>query len=291
MRVVDINGRNKKKNLVDKARPILACERKFKMVVNPKLLDQKYCPKGVQSILSDAPALALKCLDLDPLKRPSMRLVVEGTLSDHLHQSFVKGYDTLPWTHRLRICIGAAQGLDYLHTGMPIRGTFGYMDPAYFSTGRLTRKSDVYAFGVVLFEVVSGRRAVDLSWDEEHLVSEGFLSPEYKEAGRLSSKNDVYAFGVVLLEILTGMRVIDVNARNEKRNLVDKARPVLENERKVRRVVNPKLLERENCPKVIKSILSDVPALALKCLDLDPKKRPSMRQVVETLERVNAIIQ
>lgn len=77
MRVVDYNGRNKKKNLVDKARPVLACERKFKTVVNPKLLEQKYCPKGVQSILSDVPALALKCLDLDPEKRPSMRQVVE----------------------------------------------------------------------------------------------------------------------------------------------------------------------------------------------------------------------
>lgn len=85
--------------------------------------------------------------------------------------------------------------------------------------------------------------------------------------------------------------MIDVNARNEKKNLVDKARPVLAYERKVKRVVNPKLLEQENCPKVVRSILSDVPTLALKCLDLDPKKRPSMRQVVETLERVNAIVQ
>ncbi|XP_074338584.1 putative receptor-like protein kinase At5g61350 isoform X2 [Apium graveolens] len=139
--------------------------------------------------------------------------IPHGTLSDHLHQSFVIGHDTLSWIQRLRICIGAAQGLDYLHTGTSIhqrvihrdvkstnillddnleakitdfgiskivagnqgctyvstavRGTFGYMDPAYFLTGRLTRKSDVYAFGVVLFEVLSGRRAVDLSHNDE----------------------------------------------------------------------------------------------------------------------------
>ena len=77
MRVVDANARNKKKNLVNKARPILACERKFKRVVNPKLLEQKYCPEGLHSILSDVPALALQCLDLDPEKRPSMKQVVE----------------------------------------------------------------------------------------------------------------------------------------------------------------------------------------------------------------------
>ncbi|WOH12868.1 hypothetical protein DCAR_0832377 [Daucus carota subsp. sativus] len=77
MRVVDFNARNKKMNLVDKARPVLACERKFKTVVNPKLLEQKYCPKGVESILSDVPALALQCLDLDPEKRPSMKQVLK----------------------------------------------------------------------------------------------------------------------------------------------------------------------------------------------------------------------
>ena len=140
--------------------------------------------------------------------------ISQGTLSDHLHESFVKGYDSLTWIQRLKICIGAAQGLDYLHTGTStsqrvvhrdvkstnillddnleaiiadfgiskivatnpgctcgstaVRGTFGYMDPAYFTTGRLTRKSDVYSFGVVLFEVLSGRRAVDFSRDDEN---------------------------------------------------------------------------------------------------------------------------
>ncbi|KAL8105154.1 hypothetical protein AgCh_029085 [Apium graveolens] len=150
-----------------------------------------------------------------------------GTLSDHLHRNFEKGYYTLSWIQRLRICIGAAQGLDYLHTGTSIhqrvihrdvkstnillddsleakiadfgiskivaanqgytyvstavRGTFGYMDPAYFMTGRLTRKSDVYALGVVLFEVLSGRRAVDLSRDDEQSSLAGWVQKCIKE--------------------------------------------------------------------------------------------------------------
>ena len=42
-----------------------------------------------------------------------------------------------------------------------IKGTLGYLDPSYFSTGKLTRKSDIYAFTVVLLEVLCGRSAVD----------------------------------------------------------------------------------------------------------------------------------
>ncbi|KAJ9538200.1 hypothetical protein OSB04_030933 [Centaurea solstitialis] len=132
-----------------------------------------------------------------------------GTLEHHLHKRGLP----LSWMRRLKICIGAARGLHYLHTGTGInhgvihrdvkssnillddcweakiadfglskigptnqsctsvstlvKGTFGYLDPDYVYTGRLTRKSDVYAFGVVMLEVLCGKQAVDRSLGEE----------------------------------------------------------------------------------------------------------------------------
>ncbi|KAM0065453.1 putative protein kinase RLK-Pelle-CrRLK1L-1 family [Helianthus debilis subsp. tardiflorus] len=53
------------------------------------------------------------------------------------------------------------------HVSPLVKGTFEYMDPCHFYSGKLTRKSDVYAFGVVLLEVLSGKRAVDPTLDEE----------------------------------------------------------------------------------------------------------------------------
>ncbi|KAM7485617.1 hypothetical protein LguiA_001626 [Lonicera macranthoides] len=144
--------------------------------------------------------------------------MVRGSLADHVHninRKNDKGNNSpLSWVQRLKICIGAARGLDYLHTGtailqrvihldvkslnilldenwaakisdfglsrigpaeeevtdvstLHIQGTLGYMDPDYFLTHRFTRKSDVYAFGVVLLEVLCERPALDQSLNED----------------------------------------------------------------------------------------------------------------------------
>ena len=96
-------------------------------------------------------------------------------------------------------------------------------------------------------------------------------------------KSDIYSFGVVLLELLTGRRAMD-EARGSTAavTLVDWAKPQLGERRKVIRIMDTRL-----GGQYPKKQAQEVAALALRCLEDDPKNRPAMADaVLPELERL-----
>ncbi|KAI8566822.1 hypothetical protein RHMOL_Rhmol02G0072100 [Rhododendron molle] len=75
--------------------------------------------------------------------------------------------------------------LSITHISTAVKGTFGYLDPDYFDTHRLTTKSDVYAFGVVMLEVLCGKPAVDTKPGKEPINLVHWAKPFIKK-GKLA---------------------------------------------------------------------------------------------------------
>lgn len=111
--------------------------------------------------------------------------------------------------------------------------------------------------------------------------TQGYAAPEYIMTGHLTTKMDVYSYGVVLLELLTGKSVVAKNRSSSRhhQSLVEWARPMLRDQRKLHRIIDPRLEGQFPMKGAHK-----VAALAYKCLSHHPNPRPTMSDVVRVLE-------
>ncbi|KAK7261414.1 hypothetical protein RIF29_27724 [Crotalaria pallida] len=79
---------------------------------------------------------------------------------------------------------------DKTHVSTRVMGTYGYCAPDYAMTGQLTFKSDIYSFGVVLLELITGRKAIDhtKSGKEQNLVA--WARPLFRDRKRFAQMVD-----------------------------------------------------------------------------------------------------
>ncbi|MBA0719215.1 hypothetical protein Golax_006915 [Gossypium laxum] len=197
--------------------------------------------------------------------------MTRGSLENHLFRRTIP----LPWSNRIKITLGAAKGLAFLHGGPePVI----YRD---FKTSNILLDSE-YNAKLSDFGLAKAGPQGDKTHVSTRVVGTyGYAAPEYVMTGHLTSKSDVYSFGVVLLEILTGRRSMDKKRPSGEQNLVTWARPYLADKRKLCQLVDPRLELNYSLKGVLK-----VSQLAYSCLHRDPKARPTMDEVVKVLSQL-----
>ncbi|KAH7867596.1 hypothetical protein Vadar_011671 [Vaccinium darrowii] len=199
--------------------------------------------------------------------------VPNNTMEFHLHG---KGRPTMDWPTRLRIALGSAKGLAYVHEDC---------HPKIIHR-------DIKAANILLdfnFEAkVADFGLAKLSSDVNTHVSTrvmgtfGYLAPEYASSGKLTDKSDVFSFGVMLLELITGRRPVDSTKTYMDDSLVDWARPLLTRaleDGNYDSLVDARLQRNYNVNEMARMV-----ACAAASTHHSSRRRPRMSQIVRALE-------
>ncbi|KAK8942965.1 putative serine/threonine-protein kinase NAK [Platanthera zijinensis] len=194
-----------------------------------------------------------------------------GSLENHL---FKRGTQQISWATRVNIAIDVAHGLSFLHN---LETQVIYRD---LKGSNILLDAD---FNAKLSDFGLARNGP--TGDKTHVSTRvvgtrGYAAPEYVATGHLSVKSDIYSFGVVLLELLSGRRALDDGRGAAEESLVDWAIPFLDDKRRMLRIMDTRL---EGCYS--KKGAQSIAALALECLQDDPRNRPNMNEVLATLEQ------
>ena len=199
--------------------------------------------------------------------------ISNGTLFQLIHDQ--NNEFPFSWHMRLQIASEAAGALAYLHSSssMPIyhrdiKSTNILIDEKY--------RAKVSDFGT----------SRSISIEQTHLTTHvkgtfGYFDPEYFQSGRFTEKSDVYSFGVVLVELLTGKKPVSWTTLEEEKSLVARFILSLEEESHLYDILDDRVRKEGEKERIIA-----VANLAKRCLNLNGKKRPTMKEVTFELEYI-----
>ncbi|KAG8060713.1 hypothetical protein GUJ93_ZPchr0002g23632 [Zizania palustris] len=201
-------------------------------------------------------------------------LIRNGSVESHLHGAD-KPKDMLNWDVRIKIALGAARGLAYLH-----EDSNPHVIHRDFKASNILLEEDftpkVTDFGLAR-EATNGTLPIST----RVMGTFGYVAPEYAMTGHLLVKSDVYSYGVVLLELLSGRKPVSMSDTNGPQNLVTWARPLLCHKEGLERLIDPSLNGNFKFDDVAK-----VASIASMCVHTDPSQRPFMGEVVQALKLV-----
>ncbi|KAL4587982.1 hypothetical protein LXL04_000859 [Taraxacum kok-saghyz] len=205
-------------------------------------------------------------------------IIVTEYASNHsldYHLQDPKKRSCLTWTHRLKICLGAARGLKYLH--------FHGVIHRDVKSGNIlldeNLKAKICDFGLSKENFKADQQGTHIY--TKAAGTQYYLDPYYLETGTLRSASDVYSFGVVLFEILSGRMAYITRSSADGTSQV----PLMN---LVRRYHDEDQLEKLVDPSIANQInshcLHALQEIAYKCISHTPKARPTMDIIVETIE-------
>ncbi|CAD5313564.1 unnamed protein product [Arabidopsis thaliana] len=229
--------------------------------------------------------------------------VSNQTLEHHLHG---KGLPVLEWSKRVRIAIGSAKGLAYLHEDChpkiihrDIKSANILLDDEYEAQAIMKSSFSLLIldlldsmiqhklmFQLGLWEPSGKQTFITNSTPKLDLIDpmpdEKYLAPEYASSGKLTDRSDVFSFGVVLLELVTGRKPVDQTQPLGEESLVEWARPLLLKAIEtgdLSELIDTRLEKRYVEHEVFRMIET-----AAACVRHSGPKRPRMVQVVRALD-------
>ncbi|GJW86334.1 kinase-like domain, phloem protein 2-like protein [Tanacetum coccineum] len=180
--------------------------------------------------------------------------------------------ETLSWMQRLKICLGVANALSYIHYDAGrdfsvihcnIRSSKILLDDKW--------EPKLSGFEFSLKNTIPRRHRLLLTRD---IVKNVYLDPKYRKTGGVTHKSDMYSFGVVMFEVLCGRSAVLPSEELGEGLLSELAKSHLDH------MINPHLREQMD-PEAFK-ILSET---AYYCIQEERAKRPHIDQVVNRLQK------